>query len=349
MSLSGNKLEISRLKGVAGGGSIDAHGFLIYGSQPRFNFDMQAKSVRIRPSGIRSVLDAQLQLNGTTQSSELSGQVLVDRLSFQQGFDLASLSDQFSGGPGAPTTSPFENKMKINVSVQSSQNLNLASSQVSMEGSANLNVTGTAANPVILGRIALTRGEVFFLGKRFEIQNGTIVFTNPVRTEPVLNVFVNTTVEQYNITINFAGPVDRLKMNYTSDPALSQADIINLLAFGRTAAEKASNAPAPASVGAENVLAQGATGQLAKGVQSLTGISQLTIDPLAGNNQNPGAQLAIQQRVSGSLLLTFSTDVTSTQSQSVQLQYQPKRNVTISILRDEYGGYGFDVKFHKVF
>ena len=88
---------------------------------------------------------------------------------------------------------------------------------------------------------------------------------------------------------------------------------------------------------------------MAKGVQNLTGISQLSIDPTVGASQDPGAQIAIQQRVTGSLLMTFSTDVTSTQRQTVQLQYQPKPQWKISVLRDEYGGYGIDVRLHKVF
>jgi autotransporter translocation and assembly factor TamB len=156
-------------------------------------------------------------------------------------------------------------------------------------------------------------------------------------------------VEQYNITINFAGPLDRLKTNYTSDPSLSQLDIINLLAFGQTGAEKANNASTPASLAAQSAVAQQVGGQVAKGVQNLTGISQLTIDPTAGNSQNPGAQVAIQQRVTGTILFTFSTDVTNTQRQNVQLQYQPKKQWKISVLRDEYGGYGIDVRLHKVF
>jgi hypothetical protein len=31
------------------------------------------------------------------------------------------------------------------------------------------------------------------------------------------------------------------------------------------------------------------------------------------------------------------------------LQYQPKRRFNFSVVRDEYGGYGVDVRFHKVF
>jgi hypothetical protein len=41
--------------------------------------------------------------------------------------------------------------------------------------------------------------------------------------------------------------------------------------------------------------------------------------------------------------------VTSTQNQAVQVQYQAKKNVSISALRDEYGGYAIDVRIHKRF
>ena len=349
LSIAGNRLQIDKLQATAGGGSLSANGSATYGKETNFAIDLHAKGVRVHPTGIRSTVDGDLQLNGNLQKSQLRGQVLVDRLSFQEGFDLATIMSEISDDSTVSAPSPFASNMNLSIAVNSAQNLDLASSQVSIAGSAHLNVTGTATRPVILGRIALTSGELFFQGKRFEIQNGTIAFANPAKTEPVLNLYVKTTVEQYNITINFSGPLDRLKTNYTSDPSLPPLDIINLLAFGQTTAEKASNASTPASLGAESALAQGVAGQVSSKVQNLTGISQLTLDPTAGNNQNPGAQVAIQQRVTGSILLTFSTDVTSTQRKTIQLQYEPKRQVRISVLRDEYGGYGMDVRLHKVF
>jgi translocation and assembly module TamB len=349
MNVSGNQIEVKEIKGTAGGGSVSTRGFLTFGKVPNFAMDLEAQSIRIHPNGIHTTLDSKLQLSGTTEKAELTGRIIVDHLSFQEGSDLSTLIAQFAETPLESTPSAFETNTKLNVSVQSSDELNLANSQFSVAGSAKLTVTNTLAAPVILGRISLTGGEIFFQGKRFELQNGTVVFSNPVHTEPVLDLFVNTVVERYNITISFLGPVDRLKTNYTSDPSLPPLDIINLLAFGRTTAEQASKAATPTSLGAESVVAQGVAGQVAKGIQNVTGISQLALDPMAGSNQNPGAQLAIQQRLSGNLLFTFSTNVTSTQNQSVQLEYQAKRQVTISVLRDQYGGYGFDVKLHKVF
>lgn len=150
--------------------------------------------------------------------------------------------------------------------------------------------------------------------------------------------------------MNFAGPIDRLRTNYTSDPPLSQSDIINLIAFGKTAEQAATSPSPPASVGAESVLAQGVSGQVSGKIEKLAGISRITIYPLISNSQgDPGSQVAIQQRVSGSLLLTFSTDVTSTQSQTVAVEYRAQKNLRISLIRDQNGGYGIDARIHKAF
>jgi translocation and assembly module TamB len=349
ISVDGNRLQIAKLTGTAGGGTFSVGGSAIYGQNSSFNLALDASSVRVRQNGVRAVVDANLALTGATTVSALGGRVAIHKLSFNQGSDLAEIAAQFSDDNVVTDTSSFTNNVKLNIAVQSAEDLSLASNQLSIAGSANLNAVGTLANPILLGRVGLTSGEIFFLGKRFEIQSGTIAFANTIRTEPVVSLFVSTVVDQYTITVNLTGPMDRLKSSYTSDPSLSTADIINLLAFGQTTADAASNASTPASVAAESAVASAAGSQVASQVQKLTGISQLSFNPLAGNNQNPGSQVAVQQRVSGNILLTFSTDVTSAQNQSIQVQYQVKRNVTVSVLRDENGGYGLDVRYHKAF
>jgi len=350
-TMSGSRIDIANFSGSAGGGNVAATGFLTYGDTPTFSLDMDAKNVRVRyPSGVRSIVGGQLQMNGSAASSSLSGKVVIDRLSFSKDFDLSNFLAQFSGDTPAEEPTAFEQNMKLNIGIQTASNLNAVSSKLSIEGAANLTVGGTAADPVILGRTTLTGGDIFFLGKRYEVQSGTIEFANPVRTEPTVNLYVTTTVQQYNITLNFVGPIERLRTNYTSDPSLPPSDIINLIAFGKTAEESATSASTPTSVGAESVLAQGVSGQVSGHLEKLAGISQLSIDPLAGTNPNdPGSQISVQQRVSGNLLLTFSTDVTSTQNQAVQLEYQAKKNMSVSVLRDQNGGYAIDVRVKKVF
>ena len=351
ISVRGKHLEIQKLSGVVGGGQMTVSGSADLSAPTAYAFVLKTTSTRVRQEGVRSVIDADLALSGNMDRSVLSGRVTVHKLSFNQGSDLNAIMQAFSSDETLSESSPFKEKIKLNVAVQSDDQLAANSSQLSIAGTANLNVVGNLANPIVLGRISLTGGEVFFLGKRFEIQDGTVVFANAVRTSPVLNLHVNTTVEQYNITINLSGTTDKLNTSYTSDPSLPTADIINLLAFGQTTTEAASNANTPASLGAESAVASAVGSQVAGQLQGLTGISQLTIDPGIGgsSSQNPGTQIAVQQRVTGNLLVTFSADVTSAQSQAVQVKYQAKRNVTISILRDQNGGYGLDIHYHKAF
>lgn len=347
----GRRIEIMSLSGNVNGGSLTAQGSVDVGKTPSFNLAVSAQSVDVSyPAGVRSRVDGNLQFAGTSAASMLTGRVVIDYLGLTQQMDIASLASQFSSGGGLSSPSPFEHHVKLNIALQSSSTLSLASSQLSVQGAANLDIIGTLADPVILGRATLTGGEIFFMGKRYEVKSGTIEFANPTRTNPNVDIYATTTVNQYNIAIHFLGPVSAMKSSFTSTPALPQADIINLLAFGQTTEASATASPTPGGLGAESVLAQGVASQLSGKIQKLAGISQLSITPiLASAQQDPGAQVAIQQRVSGRMLVTFTTNTAETQRTAVQVEYRLGGGLSVSVLRDQNGGYGVDLHLHKSF
>jgi len=346
-----NRILINQLRGRSGGGTLSASGSVILGSRTQFNLGISASGVRLRyPHGVRTAMDGHLALTGGTESAVLSGRVLVDRLSFTNDFDLATFLDEFRGASPPPPSEGFTQSLRLNVAIMATEALGLESAKLSLQGSGNLSLRGTLAQPVILGRANLTGGEVFFLGHRYEVQNGVITFTNPFRTEPVVNLAVRTTVSQYDLNLNFIGPMENLRTTYTSDPPLPPVDIVNLLAFGRIATAGDSNGNTPPSLGAQSVLARGLSSQVSGQVERLAGLSHLSIDPtIGGSQQNPGARLAIQQRVTSNLLFTFSMDVASTQSEFIQLEYQVNRGWSVRGIREENGGYAIDVKRRKTF
>jgi len=76
----------------------------------------------------------------------------------------------------------------------------------------------------------------------------------------------------------------------------------------------------------------------------------LQIDPLlGGNNQNPSARVALQQRVTKNFLFTFSTDLSQPGSEVVQGDYQINKRWSVSLTRDEVGGVSVDGKYHTKF
>jgi translocation and assembly module TamB len=351
LTLTRDRLNITKFQGTVGGGTLTAQGGVAYRPSVQFDLGLSANGVRaLYPQGVRETVNANLRLAGTTENAVLGGQVSLADLSFTPAFDLNGFIDQFSGGVSLPPTPGLAQNIQLNLGVNSENNINLVSRTLSVNGSANLRVRGTAAQPVILGRVNLTGGDIILNGDRFVLNGGTIEFVNPSETQPVVNLALNTNIQQYDISMRFNGPIDQLRTNYSSDPSLPAADIINLLAFGSTTEASAANPSTPANQAAESLVASQVSSQVTSRVSKVAGISQLSINPvLAGGTSQgpPGANITIQQRVTGNLFVTFSSNVASTENQTIQGQYQLSPRVAVSATRDQNGGFGFDTLIKK--
>jgi translocation and assembly module TamB len=345
LDIANTTVHITSLAGEVGGGAMSIGGSISYQPALQFALTLQSQSVRLLyPEGLRNVLDANLIFSGTKDASTLTGRVLLDSLSFTPDFDLTKFGDQFGGG--SVTAEPgLADNIKLAINVQSKGHLSATSSQLSVEGQVNVQVTGTAANPVVIGRTDLTSGELFYRNVRYQLQRGLITFDNPNQTNPALDVSATATVEQYSLTLRLQGSLDKLNTAYTSDPPLATADIINLIANGQTTQEAAAN-----SQSTDSMIASQVAGQVAGSVQHLAGISSLQIDPLlGGNNQNTSARVAIQQRVTKNFLFSFSTDLSQPGTEVVQGDYQLNKRWSVSVTRDETGGISVDGKYHTKF
>jgi len=349
-ALSKDRISVTQLNGKIGGGTLTAQGGVALRPSIQFDFGVTAHDVRmLYPQGMRESIDANIRLTGSTTNAVLGGNVNLADVSFTNAFDLNSFINQLSGGVGAPPSQGFSNNLALNLSVRSSNNVALVSRTLSVDGSANLQIRGTASQPVILGRANLSGGDIILNGTRFVLNGGTVQFVNPSVTEPVVNLTATTTIQQYNISLRFLGPVDQMRTQYTSDPSLPEADIIHLLAFGQTTEASAASAM-PASQTAETLVANQVSSQVTGRISKVAGISQLSINPVLANSnsQGPaGANITVQQRVTSNLFVTFSSNVTSTQGQTIQGQYQVSPRVAVSVTRDPNGGVAVDALIKK--
>ena len=359
LTLTRDRLEVTHFQGTMGGGTVTASGGVVYRPSLNFGLAVAAKNIRLLyPQGMRESVDANLTLTGNPQAAHVGGKVSVANLSLTPDFDLTALASQFSGTTPAPAPN-FEQNLQLNVGLQTTSDLRLSGRAaiqgllgttyvpLSLTGTANLRITGTAIQPVVLGRVNLTSGDLVFNGNRYVIEGGTVDFVNPAETEANVNLNVTTTIQQYNIRVQFQGPSDQLHTTYISDPALPPSDIINLLAFGKTSEASAAN-PAPGNLGAESMVASQVGGQVTSRLEKVAGISHLSVDPLLGcNQQTPGACITVQQRVTGQIYVTFSTDVNAIEQETIEVQYQASPRLTFSGTRDQNGGFGFDTRITK--
>jgi translocation and assembly module TamB len=272
-----------------------------------------------------------------------------------EGLDMVGLMVVSREGVSTPTfTSDFLRNLQFDIEAVSAPNAVMQWSAARFESESSLRLRGTMERPIFLGHVHLLSGEMSFRGNRYRLTRGDINFANPFRFDPVLNIEAATSIRQYEITLNFSGPASRLTLAYRSDPPLPSSDIIALLALGRTGEEsELRRAPGtqPES-GASTLLSEAISSQLSGRIERLFGISRFKVDPFlagTGNEQNASARVTIEQQVTRDLTITYITNVTSTQQQIIQVEYNVNRNVSVVALRDQNGTFGLDVKFKKRF
>ena len=68
-----------------------------------------------------------------------------------------------------------------------------------------------------------------------------------------------------------------------------------------------------------------------------------------GSEQNAAARVTVEQQIARNLTITYVSNVSSTQQQVIQVEYNVDRNVSIVGLRDQNGTFGIDIKIKKRF
>ncbi|MDE3197211.1 MAG: translocation/assembly module TamB domain-containing protein, partial [Acidobacteriota bacterium] len=238
IAFNGTRATLQSFHGESGGGKVDATGFAAYSAGVvNFRIEAKAEQVRVRyPEGVSSISDATLTLAGTSERSQVSGQVVIHRVSINPRTDasgiLASTVEPIK--TPAVRTGIFSN-MNLDVRIATAPDVALQTSVAqSIEADANLTLRGTVTNPALLGRINITQGELNFFGNKYIINQGTISFFNATRIEPILNVDFQTRARGVDVTITVSGPIDKPNVTYRSDPPLQFSEVVALLATGRT-------------------------------------------------------------------------------------------------------------------
>ena len=91
---------------------------------------------------------------------------------------------------------------------------------------------GTVGEPKASGKLSVNKGYVKYLKNRFKITEGQAKFVTG-SVIPELNIRSMANVKNYRVSLQADGPATQMKLKLSSDPNLSERQIISLLTFGR--------------------------------------------------------------------------------------------------------------------
>lgn len=349
-----DRLRVEKLSAQTGGGLLNVAGFISYNRALAFDLTADGRDIRLRyPPGMSTSANVNLHWVGGLDRSTLSGNILVTRFQLARNFDFASYLARAKAPATLPDPHSPLNNLRLDVHITTTPELDVQTAIARVAGDADLRLRGTAAKPVVLGRVDIARGDVNFSGTKYHLERGDITFSNPVRVEPILDLEASARVRDYDITLGFHGQLDKLNATYSSDPPLPTADIIALLAMGRTRAESSilqqQSETSYTRTASNAILSEALNAANNNRLEKIFGVSRVKIDPEAGGAENNPSwtRVTIEQQISNALTLTYITNVSQAQEQIIQAEYYLTRNISLIALRDQNGVISFDINIRR--
>jgi translocation and assembly module TamB len=219
--------------------------------------------------------DPKVQSGESGALPHVTGDVMLESFEYTRPISLTTDLSQLGGRAKRTQVNAYDPTLDVvafDVHLRSRRPLviknNLAEVQLSID-SGTLDITGTNQRPGLRGALkVLPAGRFHFQSSDFDVRQGLIRFDDPTRIDPNVDVTAVTEYRRYTdtgagaaagagtsgasaaastgstrggslwrITLHAYGDADNLKVDMTSEPTLSQEDIVLLLAVGMTRAE----------------------------------------------------------------------------------------------------------------
>jgi translocation and assembly module TamB len=345
-----NRLEVKSLTAMSGGGLLSVTGYLAYQHGIYADLTASGNGIRIRyPQGVSSLADASLHLQGPRNNLLLSGDVLLTRFTISSDLDIAALAAQASAVESIAAPDAPSNHIRLDIHFTSSPQLNFQNAYAKLAGNVDLRLRGTVASPSLLGRVSITEGSAILAGTRYELQRGDIYFTNPVRIQPNIDLNATARVEDYDITLGLHGTPEKMAVTYRSDPPLPEADVVALLALGRTGNQQRLYTQQQEAAGAnpttDALLGGALNATVSSRVQKLFGAGSVKVDPnYLGALGNSTSRIIVEEQLGSNVTLTYATNVNTTAQQLIQAEIAINRHVSLQLARDESGVFSVVIK-----
>jgi hypothetical protein len=360
---SEGKVAISDLSVRYGGGTVDLGGFLLLDGWKVSGMRVTALVSRVKASpfdGFRATVSGNLLLLGDTAPRAVRGELTFDRALYDRDFsiDLASLLQRKRVATVGANPTAFD-AVTLDVRlVAPSESIEVRTNVARLKASGELFARGTWGHPLLFGEIrAEEGGRLTLQGQRYDLLSGLVLFSDPIRIEPFFEMEARGTISKYQVTFGLTGTAARLVPRFSSDPQLSEAQIISLMATGDVPSTSVAGGPiGPAPISSDESVSKAARELLASlasdAVTSRTKeffrLDRFQIDPAFSTGSTFDApRITVGKSLGKDFNATVSFVLSSNQQQIITLDYQLSPISFLQARLDEFGVYSLELRFRQ--
>jgi len=362
LDFKNHETHINGFKGVANGGRFTLNGRLNH----KDLMNPHAGDVRLTlrnvglsyPDGLRTNLDADLELNGPWNNLQLTGEARVLRGIFRRdihpGVELINLA-RYMPEPSPEDIPAILRHLQLNFRLNSGEPLRIRNNLADIEMEARLDVSGSPAFPILSGRISnVGSGRALIGGRSYTVEKLLIDYPGSAISDFSIDVIAHTRLfyknENFDIKLQLSGPMSQpqytLSYGQSSEyPNLSQQDLAFLLLTGKMPSDLSGSAIDTLGGQMLSYFVTPFISPVTEGLKNLLKAEDVIIEPLIISSEtDPGARFTFRKRVSDRAMFTYSADITRNLRHTWMLDYTLSRSLLLGAFSRDDGSYGASFK-----
>ena len=224
ITFSQNLVEVHNVSADIGGGHLTVQGTAAVSNFHVEKLDLGLAANRLTvdiPGAYTGRVDANLALKGPAAAPTLSGGVTVSG-------GRVTYAGTTSGGTAVKTAAP---PVRLDVNVATGTDVYYGEGPVQLALAGAVHAGGTLADPRLSGEVRSDGGSVDLFGTVFTVVEGRAVFSESLGLTPLVTARAQGQIGDTRIFIDAAGPLSNPSIVWSSEPPMSQSDILALV-FG---------------------------------------------------------------------------------------------------------------------
>jgi translocation and assembly module TamB len=351
-------LELTRISGRAGPGTIEGQGTVGFAAASGYPIDIRltlANAQLARSDNIGATVSGTIAVtNNRANGALISGDLTLPNLRYQiirqgaaQVIELQGVRRK--GEPLAPVGAGEQAEgtpsiWKLDLKVRADNQLFVSGMGLESEWQADLRIQGTTATPSIIGEAEMIRGTFSFSGRRFDVTRGAIAFTGARPPNPRIDLIATSEIEGVDVNINVSGTATNPQIAFTSNPGLPQDEIMSRILFGGSVSE-ISALQAVQLASSLNALRGGGGGLNPLGkLRSATGLDRLRVLG-ADETTGRGTAVAAGFYISNDIYLELITDTRG--FTATQIEIALSKALSALFQAGSFGGSSVNVRYRK--
>jgi translocation and assembly module TamB len=294
-----------------------------------------------------------LVFSGTREKSDLSGTFQMIKGEYYKDFtfDLAeAMGDKKRetsiSEPKSNTGIAMIQNTSLNIDVDYNDPFLVDNNLVFILVEPNVNISGTATNPVITGRAKIIEGTIMYQKKEFQIEKGIIDFVDPYKIDPDINLAAKTEIRNWTIHLKVSGKKDNLKFQLFSNPKETHEDILSLLIVGKTTKELGKGGGGSYT----NILTDKASNIIGESVEESTPLDSFKVGYDDSGSQSSNVSVSLGKKLSKRMEVKYLMETVDEETVHTNAaEYKILENVMLKAFNDSKGDFGTEVTFKLEF